>query len=122
MQPQTILHNRSTIWAIVGLTVAYMLALGFAFRISSIPDFLGLECMFAGPMIIACVLAMVMTRPKARRVILGFQVAYIFATLIISISTFSGERDAQYQLQLLLIPLLGFLGVTVAGVLAAFRR
>ena len=122
MQPQTIHHDRFMMWAIVGLTVTYMLALGFALRVSSIPDFLGIECMFAGPMIIACVLAMVMTRPKARRVILGFQVAYIFATLIIFISTFSGERDAQYQLQLLLVPLVGFLGVTVTGVIAAFRR
>lgn len=111
-------------WAILGLTAAYMLTLMFAFSVSSALDFLVMECMFAGPMIIACVLAMVMTRLEARRVILGFQVAYILATLIISISTFSfsGERDAQYGLQLLLVPLVGFLGVTVAGVLAAFRR
>ena len=122
MWPRTNLHDRAMIRTILGLTAAYTLALGFTFRVSSIPDFLGIACMFAGPMIIACVLAMVMTHPKAHRVILGFQVAYIFATLTISISTFSGERDAQYQLQLLLIPLLGFLGVTVAGVLAALRR
>ena len=109
-------------WAILGLTAAYMLTLVFAFSVSSALEFLAMECMFAGPMIIACVLAMVMTRVEARRVILGFQVAYILATLMISISTFSGERDAQYQLQLLLVPLVGFLGVTVAGVLAAFRR
>ena len=109
-------------WAILGLTAAYMLTLMFSFSVSSALDFLLMECMFAGPMIIACVLAMVMTRVEARRVILGFQVAYILATLMISISTFSGERDAQYQLQLLLVPLVGFLGVTVAGVLAAFRR
>ena len=109
-------------WAILGLTAAYMLTLMFSFSVSSALDFLLMECMFAGPMIIACVLAMVMTRVEARRVILGFQVAYILATLLISISTFSGERDAQYQLQLLLVPLVGFLGVTVAGVLAAFRR
>ena len=109
-------------WAILGLTVAYMLTLVFAFPPSNALDLLIGECMFAGPMMIACALAMVMTRTEAHRVILGFQVAYILATLIISISTFSGEQDAQYQLQLLLIPLVGFVGVTVAGVLAAFRR
>ena len=109
-------------WAILGLTAAYMLTLMFAILPSSASELLVLECIFAGPMMIACVLAMVMARPEARRVILGFQVAYIFATLIIFISTFSGERDAQYQLQLLLVPLVGFVGVTVAGVLAAFRR
>ena len=109
-------------WAIVGLTAAHMITLALAFRYSSIPDFLGMQGMFAGPMIIACVLAMVMTRPEARHVIVGFQLAYMFATLIIFISTFSGEGDAGYQLQLLLVPLVGFLGVTVAGVLAALRR
>ena len=108
--------------AILGLTAAYMLTLLFTFSVSSAIDFLVMECMFAGPMFIACVLAMVVTRSEARRVILGFQVAYILCTLIISISTFSGEPEAQYQLQLLLVPLVGFLGVTVAGVLAVFRR
>ena len=108
--------------AILGLTVAYMVILLFAFSIRSALDFLIMECMFAGPMIIACVLAMVMTRSKARHLILGFQIAYIFSTLIFIISTFSGEGDAGYQLQLLLIPLVGYPGVTGAGVLAHFRR
>jgi len=36
------------------------------------------------------------------------------------VRTFTGEHDAQYQLAVLVIPLIGFPTVVIAGVIAAF--
>ena len=126
MWPRTILPDRGMMWATVGITAAYALTLALVFYPTSAPSraegLLILEGLFAGPMMIACVLSILMTRAQARRVIIGFQVTYILLTLITFYSTFTGEQDAQYQLRLLFIPLLGFPGVVAAGVMAACLR
>jgi len=96
MRPPTIVHDRALRWAILGLTAAYMLTFAVAFPPSDAIELLVVECMFAGPMMIACALPMVITRTGVLRMALGFQVAYILFTVMMFISTFSGEQDAQY--------------------------
>lgn len=77
------------------------------------------EALFAGPMIIGSGLSVLMRRVEARGAIVGCQLAYILITLVTFHSTFSGEQDAQYQLELLLIPLIGYGGILCVAVLAA---
>ena len=112
-------------WASIALTAAYVLAVALLPHLPE-PDrrtevemlLLG-EVLFAGPMIIASGLSILMRGSEARRVIVGFQVAYILITLATFHSTFSGEHDAQYQLELLLIPVVGYGGLLFAAALAA---
>ncbi len=77
------------------------------------------EALFSTPMIIACLLSLVMRRTEPRRVLLTFEIAFSILTLLVFVNTFAGEHDAQYQLALLFIPLIGFPGVVIAGVIAA---
>jgi len=77
------------------------------------------EALFAGPMVIASILSILMRRVEPRRLIVGFQTAYVVITFMTFLSTFSGEHDAQYQLELLLIPLLGYGGLLFAALLVA---
>ena len=112
-------------WVSVALTAAYVLAMALLNGLpapdlrSEVEQLLMVEAAFAGPMVIACVLSVLMHRVEARRMIVGLQVAYIFITLTTFHSTFTGEHDAQYQLELLLIPLLGYGAILFAAVLAA---
>jgi len=113
----------------VGLTAAYALIMALAFYPGPAPDLpsrvewlLIAEASFAGPMIIAGVLSILMRRVETRRVMVVFQVAYVLITLAIYYSTFTGEHDAQYQLALLFIPIFGFVGVVAASLIAACLR
>lgn len=126
MRLRTTLHERSMVWVTVGITAAYALIMALVFYPTDAPsragELLFVESLFAGPMMIACVLSILMARIQARRVIVGFQIGYIFITLATFYSTFTGEHDAQYQLALLFIPLFGFLGVAATGLIAACVR
>ena len=118
---------RGMLWASVVLTVAYALVMALIFyptdTSSGAEGLLFAEALFAGPMVIAVILSILMARVEARRVIAGFQAGYILITLATFYSTFTGEHDAQYQLALLFIPLAGFMGVVAAGLIAVcFRR
>jgi hypothetical protein len=112
-------------WASIALTAAYVLAMALLPHLPE-PDvrtevemlLLG-EALVAGPMIIAGGLSILIRRVEARRLIVGFQVANILITLTIFHSTFSGEHDAQYQLELLLIPVIGYGGILFAALLVA---
>jgi hypothetical protein len=114
-------------WVSVGLAAACAVLIGLEFY--PLPDWtqkaewlLLAEALFAGPMIIAGGLSMLMRRVEARRVLAGFQVGYVLIGLAIYHSTFTGEQDAQYQLALLFIPLYGYLGIVGAGIIAACLR
>ena len=112
----------------LALTAAYVLAMALLPHLPA-PDLrtevemllLG-EALFAGPMFLAGILSMLMRQVEARRAIFQFQVGYIFITLAIYYLTFTGEHDAQYQLALLFIPLVGFPWVVLVGLIAAFNR
>lgn len=71
---------------------------------------------------IACVLSLLMARVEARIVFLGFAVVYSIFTALMFCWTFGFEHDAGYQLVLLLIPPIGYVGVVAAGLSAAFVR
>jgi len=125
MSVAAIRNTRSMMWLIVGLTAAY--ALFFALTLpagspSKVDALLFWEGLFAGPMMIGCVLSMLMARIQARLVLSGFAVAYSALTALIFYWTFGFEHDAGYQLALLLIPPIGYLGVVAAGLSAAFIR
>jgi hypothetical protein len=112
-------------WLTVGLTAAY--ALYFALTLpadspSKVDALLFWEGLFAGPMMIACVLSILMARVEARIVLLGFAIVYSILTALIFYWTFGFEHDAGYQLTLLFIPPIGYLGVVSAGLSAAFNR
>ena len=129
MQPvmwmRTFFQARGMMWASIALTAAYVLAMALLPHLPE-PDLrtevemllLG-EALFAGPMVIAGGLSILMRRVEARRMIVGLQVAYILITLTTFHSTFTGEHDAQYQLELLLIPVFGYAAILFAAVLAA---
>jgi hypothetical protein len=129
MQPvmwiRTVLQARGMMWASIALAAAYVLAMALLPHLPE-PDLrtkvemllLG-EALFVGPMIIAGVLSTLMRRVEARRMIVGLQIAYILITLTTFHSTFTGEHDAQYQLELSLIPVLGYGAILFAAVLAA---
>ena len=114
-------------WVSVGLAMACALVVGIAFYPpSDLPRkaewILLAEALFAGPMIIASMLSLFIRRLEARRVFAGFQIGYIVMALVTYGSTFTGEHDAQYQLALLGIPILGYLGILVAGIVAVSLR
>lgn len=113
-------------WLSVGLTATYILVMALVDYPP--PDWPKVEWwllseeLFWGPMIVAGFLSILMRRVEARRVTVGFQVGYILMTLTTFHSTFTGEHDAQYQLALLFIPLIGYPGVVGAGLIAACLR
>lgn len=111
----------------LALTAVYALAIAVAFYPSAyVPEkgqeLLFTEAVFSGPILLAVILSILMRRVEARRTMVVFQVGYIFITFAICYLTFAGEHDAQYQLALLFIPLIGFPGVVVAGLVAALAR
>jgi len=129
MQPfvwmRTVLQARGMMLASIALTSAYVLAMVLLPHLPE-PDLrievemlLFGEALFAGPMVIASILSILMRRVEPRRLIVGFQTAYVVITFMTFLSTFSGEHDAQYQLELLLIPLLGYGGLLFAALLVA---
>lgn len=118
-------RKRNMMWLTFGLTAVY--ALFFALTLpedspSKGDALLFWEGLFAEPMMIACVLSTLMARFEARIVLLGFAVAYSIATALIFYWTFGFEHDAGYQLALLAIPPIGYLGIVAAGLSAAFIR
>lgn len=114
-------NKQVTVWATLVLTAAY--ALFFAASIhGSIADTFIWEGLFAGPMVIGCFLSIALSRAKSRIVLLGFAIVYSILSALIFYWTFGAERDAQYQLTLLLIPALGFPLVCVFGIVAAMSR
>lgn len=120
-----ILSKRTMLWLTIGLTAAY--ALFFAITLpedspSKVDALLFWEGLFAGPMMIACVLSILMARIEARVVLFGFAAVYSIFTALTFYWTFGFEHDAGYQLTLLLIPPIGYLGIVCAGLSAAFIR
>lgn len=124
MWMRTVLQARGMMWASIALTATYVLAMALLDHLpaadlrTEVELLLFGEALFAGPMIIASGLSILMRRVEARRAIVVFQLAYILITLTTFHSTFSGEHDAQYQLELLLIPVLGYGAILFAAVLA----
>jgi hypothetical protein len=109
--------------AIIGLTTAYVLVIAFGFdRASGISQMLSTQALFSVPMAIACIESVFLKRAESRRVMLVFQIVYSIISAAVIYRTFAGERDAQYQLNLLLIPLIGFPSVLIAGLIAAFWK
>jgi len=80
------------------------------------------EVLFATPMMIAYGLSRLRTSEGARQVLLGYEIGYSLLTLIVFWTSFAGEHDAQYQLTLFLIPLIGFPSAAIAGLVAARLR
>jgi hypothetical protein len=111
--------------AIIGLTAAYAIAVAIVFAgfvissPSSISNIALAEAAFALLMMIACFLALIIRSVIARRVLLVFEIGFSILSLLILVSTFTGEHDAQYQLAVLAIPLMGFPAVAIPGVIAA---
>jgi hypothetical protein len=112
-------------WASIVLTAAYSVAMALLPHLpepdlqTEVEDLVLFEALFAGPMLIGSGLSVLMRRIEARRLIIGLQTTYIVITFMTFQSTFSGEGDAQYQLELLLIPLIGYGGLLLAAVLVA---
>ena len=106
----------------VALAAAYTLTIALALRPSDASGLLFSEGLFAGPVILACLLSTLLVRLRARIILLGFAVGYSILSAIIFYWTFGFEHDAQYQLILLLIPMLGFPSLVVAGLFAAIMR
>ena len=118
MSVRAILSKRSMMWLTVALTAAYALFFALTLPANSPSKFDALlfwEGIFAGPMMIASVLSILMTRVDARIILLGFAVGYSILTASVFYWTFGFEHDAQYQLMLFLIPLLGFPMIVVVG-------
>lgn len=118
MSVKAVLRKRRMLWLTVGLTVAY--ALFFAVTLpkdspSKLDALLFWEGTFAGPMMIAAALSILIARVEARITFLGFAVAYSMLTALTFCWAFGFEHDAQYQLMLFLIPVLGFPIVAVLG-------
>jgi len=111
--------------AIIGLTAGYALAIAIAFSAfitssePTISNVLFGEAAFALPMIISSILALVIRRVNAHRILLVFEIIFSILSVVIFVSTFIGEHDAQYQLALLFLPLIGFPAVVIAGAMAA---
>lgn len=124
MPLRAIFQARGMMWVSIALTAAYVLAVALLPHLpdpdlrAEVETLLFGEALFAGPMIIAGVLSILMSRVEPRRMIVGLQAAYILITLITFHSTFTGEHDAQFQLELLLIPVLGYGAMLLAAVLA----
>jgi hypothetical protein len=112
-------------WLTVGLTAAYALFSALTLPANSpskVDALLFWEGFFAGPMMIACVLSILMSRIEARIILLGFAVGYSILTALVFYWTFGFEHDAQYQLMLFLIPILGFPAVAILGLSALMIR
>ena len=117
MSFRAIRSKRSAMWVTVGLAAAY--ALITAHEVYPTPDItpdirskiewiLFGEALFAGPIIISGVLSILMARIEARITLLGFAIGYWILTALVFYWTFGFEHDAQYQLMLFLIPIVGF--------------
>jgi nitrate reductase gamma subunit len=123
----TALQARRMMWVSLVLTVTYAIVMALEFYPPrgfplTLEWLVFTQGFFAGPMIIASVLSLLIRRLEARRVMVVSQVGYIFVTLAVFYSTFTGEHDAQYQLALLFIPVFGFIGAIGAGIVAACLR
>src|SRR2546428_597079 len=107
MSPRVIVDKRFMLWATLGLAAAYASFIALSPRLPSESDewllLLFGEGLFAGPMLIAAVLSLLLSRRAARMGLLVFALGYSALTAIVWYSTFSGEHDAQYQLALLVI-------------------
>jgi len=116
--------RRSITWLTVGLAAAYALFFAVTLPADSpkVEALLFWEGLFTGPMMIACVLSVLLARVEARIILLGFAIAYSILTALIFYSVFGFEHDAGYQLALLIIPPIGYLGVVAAGLSATFIR
>lgn len=107
--------------AIFGLGVvdAALLAL----LLKSQPDRVGDFLILFSPVIIFVALAVWIKHHSFRQGIILLEAAYsIIAAAIIWWTFFGGEHDAGYQLILLFIPIIGFLGVLIAGAAAIAVR
>ena len=111
--------------AITGLTAAYVIVLAIVmFQLSdagSRASGIGFgEAMFASPMIVAYVVSLFVKSAEDRRVMFVFEVIFSVFSAVIFWSTFARESDAQYQLALFIIPLIGLPSVAIAGMIAMF--
>ena len=128
MQSQANISGRIRLGAAIGaLTVSYALAIAALALYTydagwKVAGLLFDEVLFSGPMLLAYGLSRMRTSDAASRTLLGFGVGYSILTVIIVVATFSGEPEAQYQLRLFLIPLIGLPPVVVAGLIAARLR
>lgn len=120
-----IFRGRGLMRVLTGVTVAYVLiiAVMFAFYISGggtkAEEVLFAEAVFASPVMIAYALSIWLNSVQARRVLLGFEVAFALFALLTFYQTFLNQEEAQYQLLLLQIPMLGFPALVIAGLVAA---
>ncbi len=112
--------------AVTGLTTAYVFVIAIVFSVfitssgSTISNVAFAETAFALPMIIAFFLASIFRGARSRRSLLYFAIGFSIFSLLVFVRTFTGKHDAQYQLAVLAIPLIGFPAVVIAGVIAAF--
>jgi hypothetical protein len=112
--------------AISALTTGYVVVVAIVFSVfitssgSAISNVVFAEAAFALPMMIAFFLALIFRGVIARRSLLFFEIGFSIFSLLVFVSAFTGEHDAQYQLAALVIPLIGFPAVVIAGVIAAF--
>lgn len=112
--------------AVTGLTTGYVVVIAIVFSVfitssdSKISSVEFAEAAFALPMIIAFFLALIFRGVEARRSLLFFEIVFSIFSMLVFVRTFTGEHDAQYQLAVLVIPLIGFPAVVIAGVIAAF--
>jgi len=124
MPLRAIFEARGMLWVTAALTAAYVFAIAlFVYTSGGDPSFrldtLGFaEALFSTPLLIACGLAIWLDNVQARRTFVGFAVGYILYSLDIFHLTFTGEHDAQYQLLLFQIPLIGFPALLIVGVIA----
>lgn len=111
--------------AIAGITVAYiivMAAIMLSLSDTSTAVFAILvgEAVFASPIMIAYALSRWLVSFEARLILLIYQALYSLLTIFIFYSTFAGEpADAQYQLAILWIPIVGFPALVLTGLLAS---
>ena len=128
MQLRPIFDARGALRITVAVTAAYVAAIALvvypdlsdnsfsvAFRAGAFASY---EALFGAPLLIACGLSMWLNSVQARRIFLGFAVGYIIFSWAVFHSTFTGEHDAQYQLLLLQIPMIGFPALLIVGVIA----
>ena len=118
MPIRIILGNRSMMWLTLGLTAAYVLFFAVTLpedSLSKLDALLFWEGVFAGPMMISAALSIAIARIEARITFLGFAAGYAILTAATFYWTFGFEHDAQYQLTLFLIPVLGFPFIAVLG-------
>jgi hypothetical protein len=125
MAPRVAFDKRAMMWVTIGLTAAYALFFAVTLPANSHPKVDALlfwEGLFAGPMMIGCILSILLARVEARIILLGFAIGYSILTALTFYWTFGFEHDAQYQLMLFLIPILGFPSVAILGLAAVMIR